>query len=327
MPFNVVKQLIFSLVLAVFFITSCSSDSNQKNTKKVEKPALVVPEFNADTAYQFIQTQVDFGPRTPNSKAHEACKNWLVTQFKNFGCTVQKQEGVQTAHDGANLKFCNIFASMNPDNKKRVLLTAHWDTRPWGDNDSDAQYHTKPIDGANDGGSGVAVILEIARVLQQNNPGIGVDFLLFDIEDYGISSVPKSFCYGSQYWSQHPTYQGNFPKYAINLDMVGDKNAYFVYEGYSVQYARHILDKVWASAHELNYQHLFGREQSYPVTDDHLYVNQVGIPCIDVIHRDKTSGRFPDSWHTHKDGMEFIHKPTLDAVGSTLLRVLFKEGL
>lgn len=315
-------------ILIVNISCTDNSISKDKNTViTVPTKELFVPAFNSDSAYYFVKKQVDFGPRVPNSKAHEACKNWLVNQFKIYGCTVIEQSDKVTAHDGEVLNFTNIFASVYPEAKKRILLSAHWDTRPWGDNDTDVKKHKLPIDGANDGGSGVAVILEIARTLQIHDPGVGVDFLLFDVEDYGISEIQNSFCYGSQYWSQHPTYEGGFPVFGINLDMVGDKNAFFAYEGYSNQYARHILDKVWNAAHELKYYDVFSREPSYPVIDDHLYVNQVGIPCIDIIHRDKNSGRFPDTWHTHDDGIENIHQPSLKAVGETVLRVLFKEGL
>lgn len=299
--------------------------SDMKGKKKVEKEIPFAPDFLADSAYRYIEDQVGFGPRVPNSKAHDKCEKYLMEKLESFGWAVQVQRGEKVAHDNKLLKFSNIFASINPENDKRVLLTAHWDTRPWGDNDADKAEHVKPIDGANDGGSGVGVLLEIARLIETNKLSIGVDVLFFDIEDYGNSSKAESFCYGSQYWAKNPTYEGRLPYFGINLDMVGDKDACFSYEGYSSQFARHILDKVWSSAHALGHQKMFIRNESYPVTDDHLYVNQLGIPCIDIIHRDKISGRFPDSWHTHDDTMENIHKPTLKAVGQTVLRVLYLE--
>jgi len=322
---KVFRCAFYSLGIAV--LVSCgNTEQKEIAVKTVVAPVInVVPEFSEDSAYLYIQQQVDFGPRTPNSKAHDLCEEYLVEKLASFHWVVQTQKGEQLAHDGTKLKFSNIFASINPESKRRVLLTAHWDTRPWGDNDADLTEHTKPIDGANDGGSGVGVLLEIARVINENELSIGVDVLLFDIEDYGVSSSASSFCYGSQYWAKNPTYSEGLPYFAINLDMVGDKDACFSYEGYSNQYARHVLDKVWASAHVLGHEKMFIRDVTYPVTDDHLYVNQVGIPCIDIIHRDKVSGRFPDSWHTHDDTMENIHKPTLKAVGQTLLRVLYNE--
>ncbi|MFT6717448.1 MAG: hypothetical protein ACJA0Q_002103 [Saprospiraceae bacterium] len=322
----------FVCLFSVLVLVSCG-DPQKENTNNLDivgyvEPAeasILVPEFSKDSAYLYIQNQVDFGPRIPNSQAHDSCRFYLTEKLKSFNWKVQLQQGEQVAHDGSKLKFTNIFASINPEIKRRVLLTAHWDTRPWGDNDDDVSEHVKPIDGANDGGSGVGVLLEIARILKTNDLSIGVDILLFDIEDYGVSSATSSFCYGSQFWAKNPTYENGLPYFAVNLDMVGDKDACFFYEGYSNQYARHVLDKVWSSAHALGHQNMFVRDITYPITDDHLYVNQAGIPCIDVIHRDKESGRFPDSWHTHDDTMDNIHKPTLKAVGQTLLRVLYLE--
>ncbi len=320
------KLLFLSFLL---FIFSCSPDNSSVKTIEplVDEVKVEVPEFNADSAYRFVQEQVNFGPRVPNSKSHKNCAAWLQKKLTTYNWTVTTQEGIQVAYDNEKLNFTNIIASFQPEKKERILLTAHWDTRPWGDNDADSKHHKTPIDGANDGGSGVGVLLEIARILQQKQPKVGVDIILFDIEDYGNGNIDNSFCYGSQYWSKNITYKGNLPQYAINLDMVGDMDAVFSYEGYSNQYARPVLDKVWTAAHELGYQKHFLREASYPVIDDHLYVNQAGIPCIDIIHRNPSTGKFPDSWHTHDDKIEKINVPTLKAVGQTLLKVIYSEGL
>jgi len=321
--------------LCLFVVLICQSCTENETRTGLEKPVVdlsshesvvdSIPVFSEDSAYVYIKKQVDFGPRTPNSSAHDQCEDYLITTLKSFDWSVKTQKGEKLAHDGVKLKFSNIIASINPESKKRILLTAHWDTRPWADNDADESEHAKPIDGANDGGSGVGVLLEIARVLKAEDLSIGVDIVLFDIEDYGVSSQAQSFCYGSQYWANNSTYKGALPYFGINLDMVGDKNACFSYEGHSNKYARHVLDKVWSSAYALGYKSMFVRDITYPVTDDHLYVNQAGIPCIDLIHRDKVSGRFPDSWHTHDDTMDNIYKPTLKAVGQTVLRVLYME--
>jgi Zn-dependent M28 family amino/carboxypeptidase len=330
-PFRNLAQ-IFCLFF-ILILQSCTENESKPSVEKhgvenssLQSPAAdATPVFSEDSAYTYVKKQVDFGPRTPNSFAHDACEDYLVAVLESFNWKVKTQKGEQVAHDGVNLKFSNIIASINPESKKRILLTAHWDTRPWADNDADESEHSEPIDGANDGASGVGVLLEIARVLKGEDLSIGVDIVLFDIEDYGISSSAESFCYGSQYWAKNSTYKGVLPYFGINLDMVGDKKACFSYEGYSNQYARHVLDKVWGSAHALGYERMFLRDITYPVTDDHLYVNQAGIPCIDLIHRDKVSGRFPESWHTHDDTMDNIYKPTLKAVGQTVLRVLYLE--
>lgn len=316
-----VKRIIFLSCIALF---SVSCGDNPPTKPKVKKPSFVkaaMPEVNADSVYQFVQKQVDFGPRTPNSVAHENCAKWLVQSFNRYGLKVIEQKDTQIAHDGEKLKFTNIIAQYAPEKKKRVLLTAHWDTRPWADQDD--ENTDQPIDGANDAGSGVAVILEIARLLKEQAPAIGVDVVLFDIEDYGQSN--GSFCYGSQYWMHNTHLEENLPMFGINLDMVGDPNAVFPYEGYSQQFARPVLDKVWRVAQNMGHGRYFKTISDGQITDDHLYVNQAGIPCIDVIHRNPTGSGFAHSWHTHDDDMNNISKNTLKAVTETVLQTIYRE--
>lgn len=324
---SIMKQTILkiSIIVFAFLFQGCAEDQQEKqSTKKPVKNQLTpTPQVNPDSLYQYVVKQVGFGPRTPNSEAHEKCADYLVGTLKSYGLVVSEQTGVQKAHDGSKLNFRNITARFMPERKNRILLTAHWDTRPWADQDSERTE--EPIDGANDAGSGVAVILEIARLLQIQNPAIGVDFVLFDIEDYGVSEVENSFCYGSQYWSKNSTLTENPPMFGINLDMVGDPGATFLYEGYSMQYARNILDKVWSAAHRLGHHRYFVRQQSYYIIDDHLWVNKAGIPCIDIIHKDMVSGSFAKSWHTHDDNLKNISPQTLKAVTETLMQVIYRE--
>ena len=330
-----------ALLSIVIVLASCGDGKTETNSKKKEGlnskatskakaiQKAVRPEFNPDSSFAFIQRQVLFGPRVNNSKAHRECLKYLVSSFEKYECTVQLQSGSITAHDGKKLEFSNVIAALNPNANMRLMISAHWDSRPWADNDQDESYWEKPIDAANDGASGVAVILELARTLSLDsnfiNSDIGIDFILFDAEDYGISNIPKSFCYGSQYWQKSPLFIGERPIYGINLDMVGGKNAHFYYEGFSNEYARHVLDKVWGVAANLGYSDMFHREMSYPITDDHLYVNYAGIPCIDIIHRDPTTGSFVNTWHTHDDRIDEISKETLKAVGQVLVELVYKE--
>lgn len=317
------KRLIQILSLvAVLFVIGCNDKPKEVKKGKKKKPFVLakMPEVNADSVFSFVQKQVDFGPRTPNSEAHEKCADWLVAKLKGYNFEVKAQKGVQLAYDGEKLKFTNIIGRFNPEVKKRILLTAHWDTRPWADQDH--RNIGDPIDGANDAGSGVAVILEIARLLNLQKPTVGVDVVLFDIEDYGKAN--GTFCYGSQYWMHRTELTTNTPVFGINLDMVGDPNATFLYEGFSAEYARPVLDKVWKIAEKMGHQNYFVSTLDGQITDDHLYVNRAGIPCIDIIHRSVTTG-FADSWHTHDDNISNISKNTLKSVSDVVLQTIYRE--
>jgi hypothetical protein len=304
-------------------VAACSESAIEKKENVVKPQFILVetPKVNADSVFSFVKKQVDFGPRTPNSDAHEKCADWMVRKLSKYGLQVKEQIGIQLAHDGKKLGYRNIIARSNLKLTKRILLTAHWDTRPWADQDNHDE--DKAIDGANDGGSGVAVILEVARLVKEQMPNVGVDIVLFDIEDYGKTN--ESFCYGSQIWAKETMLDSLKPVYGINLDMVGDANAVFVYEGYSSQYARPILDKVWAVAKHTGNGRYFRAMQDGMITDDHYYVNQAGIPCIDIIHRNPQTGGFAHSWHTHNDNIQNISKNTLKAVTEVVIQTIYRE--
>ena len=315
-------------ILSVIFLTcfiACSDEkppkTKFKDRQKTKFELVQTPIVNADSVYGFVLKQVEFGPREPNSKAHELCGDWMVSKLKAYNFDVIEQRGIQVAHDKNKLFYRNVIARFGKSKKNRILLSAHWDTRPWAD--QDVERTDEPIDGANDAASGVAVILEIARLLNKQEPNIGVDVVLFDIEDYGKSN--DSFCYGSQIWSRDTRLDSIKPIYGINLDMVGDPNAVFMYEGYSMQYARPILDKVWKVAKNMGYDRYFTTMQDGMITDDHYYVNLAGIPCIDIIHREPSSGGFVDTWHTHQDNMDNISAKTLQVVTEVVLQTIYRE--
>ncbi len=325
------------LVLSLAFLASCGGEEKAKiQPAHKEKPREVArvktPVFNQDSAYQFIQAQVDFGPRVPNTEAHRNCATWLETTLKNYGATTLVQEAVVTAFNGDKLNMKNIIAQFSPEKAKRVMLFAHWDTRPVADKDT--QRKSEPIDGANDGGSGVGVLLEIARQLYQTEPNIGVDIILFDAEDYGtfegsISSMKDSWCLGSQYWAENPPIANYRPAYGILLDMVGAANAQFPKEYISMYHARKVVEKVWTTAKKLGYGNYFIEKelsQYQAITDDHLYVNALAnIPSIDIISYDPIENTFGDFHHTHEDNMDIIDKNTLKAVGQTVMEVVYQE--
>lgn len=302
---------------------------------EVEKPVVQAPAFNADSAYYFVERQVAFGPRVPNTAQHYATGEWLIGQLRTYGAEVNVQSFQMKAFDGKMLNLRNIIASYNPNAANRVLLAAHWDTRPFADKAETDQ--NKAIDGANDGGSGVGVLLEIARILGSADlkPNVGVDIILFDGEDYGQpdnSEFPyqnDTWCLGAQYWSKNkhvPNYRARF---GILLDMVGAEGATFAREGTSMNYAKEIVDKVWRAGNSLGYSDYFKYINAPAITDDHLYVNEVaGIRMIDIIEYNMVSSDgdyFGHYHHRHTDNMDIISRNTLKAVGQTVLHVLYNE--
>jgi len=288
------------------------------------------PVFNQDSAYAFVERQVQFGPRVPNSDAHKACALYLASELERFGAQLYVQEAVLTAYNGDRLQASNIIGAFNPEQTQRVLLFAHWDSRPYSDRDANPDNHYKPIDGADDGASGVGVLLEIARQISLHNIDKGIDIIFFDAEDYGMPAFlndynQDSWCLGSKYWARNPHIQNYKADYGILLDMVGSKNATFYKEDVSVQYAAPIVERVWGIARNLGYGKFFVNSSGGSVIDDHLYVNQGrGIPCIDIINLDlSTSHNFGRYWHTQQDTMENIDRETLKAVGQTVLETIY----
>lgn len=326
---------IITAVFAGVALCSCAG-SKSRDTASAQtgtQPPIpsVKAEFNADSAYAYTARQVEFGPRVPGSEAHTACRNFIVSQMSAAGAdTVGIQSGTMTAASGKNVPVANIFARFNPDKKKRVLLLAHYDSRPWADNDPDKSNHNKPVDGANDGASGVGVLLEIARQLGLSKPEIGVDFLFTDAEDMGVSGPggsEESWCLGTQMWTrQLPYTAADMPAYGILLDMVGDTDAVFRREYISDRFARAVNERVWAIAKASGYASRFADGQGGAVTDDHIFIIQAGIPCIDIVDCvNPATGSFPASWHTTDDNMKHISPATLKAVGQTVLNTITSE--
>lgn len=321
------KYTLFLLISLLLAIVSCSNKAKTsgENTESTTKATVNIPNFNADSAYQYVKAQVEFGPRVPNTTAHVACGNYLAAMLAQFGATVTNQYTNLSAFNGTLLKARNIIGSYNPENKKRIAIFSHWDSRPWADADPDKKNHHKPILGANDGASGVGVMLEIARQIQQQQPELGIDLIFLDAEDYGDPGADESWGLGAQYWARNPHVEGYTARFGILLDMVGAKNATFRYEGYSQEKAPNINQKVWNAAASLDYGRYFIKEEGGRVTDDHTFINDFAhIPTIDIIHTE-ANGEFYKNWHTIKDDMEGIDRATLGAVGQTLLQVIYNE--
>ena len=307
-----------------------------KKSQGEEQKAVSVA-FCADSAYAFCAAQCQYGPRTMNSVAHEECGKWIAEKFRQYGCDVELQRADLKGYDGTILKSTNIIAKSRQltanSKQSRILICAHWDSRPWADNDPDSANWRKPVMAANDGASGVAVMLEIARLLQQNDSvGVAVDFVCFDAEDWGMpqwesDSDADSWALGAQYWAANcPKEIANSYQYGILLDMVGGQSARFYQEYFSMKYARNIVEKVWQAASAAGYGSYFPAKDGGGVTDDHLPVNEkAGIPCIDIINHypDCEQSNFGPTWHTINDDMQHIDKNTLQAVGQTLIQLLF----
>ena len=327
------KITLSAMILALFFFNCSKTAVKNTEVSTVKEYQKVSPDFDADSAYHYVDKQVAFGPRVPNSKAHVSCGDYLVETLSRFGAKVQEQKMILTAFDGTKLNARNIIGTYGVDQKRRVLLFAHWDTRPFADADPDQSRRNEPILGANDGASGVGVLLEIARQLGEAAPEVGVDIIFFDAEDYGNPSFAKNvpdgewWCLGSQYWAKNPHVENYKANYGILLDMVGAKGATFFKEYYSQYYAENVLEKVWSTARQLGFQDYFIGKEGGGITDDHLYVNRGrNIPSIDIIHLDeKQDFGFGEFWHTHKDDMSVIDRQTLKAVGQTVLEVVYKE--
>ena len=342
------KYVSFCLFTLLLFMTSCgTTKKSQQNSQPV-----VNIEFNADSAYAFCAAQCAFGPRTMNSEAHERCLQWIQQKFQDYGCQVTLQQADLRGYDGTILKSTNIIArqpsAISRQPSSRILVCAHWDSRPWADNDPDSANWRKPVMAANDGASGVAVMLELARLLQQHDSArVAVDFVCFDAEDWGVPQWSDevdadSWALGAQHWAasyaassssatssssaatvSQPSYD-----YAILLDMVGGQGAKFYHEYYSLQYARPVVEKVWQAASAAGYGSFFPSKDGGGVTDDHIPVNEKAhIPCIDIINHypDCEQSSFGPTWHTVNDDMQHLDKNTLQAVGQTLVQLIYSD--
>lgn len=328
------KHFILIAALLLIFSVSCK-ERKPKHTEPTEPKVMIqTPSFDSDSAFAFIKIQAEMGPRVPGSPAHVKCGEWLKNKLSSYIPQTIVQPFRATAWDNRVLEGKNIIASYKPEKNYRILLCAHWDSRPYADHDPNPANRNKPVPGVNDGASGVGVLLEIARQLSLSKPDIGVDIIFFDLEDYGepqgtTTKKEDTWALGSQYWAKNPHISSYKAAFGILLDMVGAADAQFKFEGTSMHYAPDILDMVWKSAEKLGYGNYFQRISTNPITDDHYYINEFrGIPTIDIIHHDHTTGTgFFPHWHTIEDSLDKIDPNTLKAVGQTVLEVIFSNSV
>lgn len=327
------KQPFYILLFIVLGFVATSCNSTPQPTTSVVK-TIEAPKFSADSAFAFLKQQCDFGARVPNSEAHRQCGDYLVEKFKAFGLNVVEQKAALKSWDGEVLNVRNIIASLNPEASRRILLCAHWDSRPWADADLNPANHRKPVMGANDGASGVAVMLEIARQCANDSFEFGIDFVCFDAEDRGVpywdeKHAPadgSDWCLGSRYWATEAAKNKYRAEFGILLDMVGGTDARFCYEGYSLRYARAVVAKIWGAAARLGHTKFFCQKEGGWATDDHVSVNEIlGIPCADIIPYVEGDKSFGKTWHTVNDTPDNISKAALEAVGQTVMQILIEQ--
>lgn len=326
-------------MLMFLLITGCKEDgSTDTGTTKTPSEPVTVPAFNRDSAYTFVEKQVAFGPRNPGSQGIAECREWIVSKFEQYGANVIRQRFQAKLHSGETFPSENLIGQFNPDNRTRILLAAHYDTRAIAEEDSAEARRNEPILGADDGGSGVGVLLEIARLLDEHQINLGVDIIFFDAEDQGTrdnDADPNntSWCLGAQYWARNIHTSNYKPRFGILLDMVGGTNAFFSKENVTGIYphadaVHRLYTKVWNLANAMGKGRYFQNRTTGVVTDDHYFVNIIaGIPMIDIINRPPNSETgFDAHWHTHGDDMSYIDKNTLGAVGQVVTAVVYRTA-
>lgn len=311
------------IVFACFVLfVSCTGDSPRQHVPPTPEKTVTIPRFDGSRAFDYLTRQTSFGPRSPNSTGHTACLQFLVAEFRKFADDVRLQEFTYRGYGSEQLRLTNIIASFRPEAMARILLCAHWDTRPRADQDENPARRNEPILGANDGASGVAVLLEIASLLKSQPPHIGIDIVLFDGEDYGLEGDHSNYLLGSQHFARTKS-QDYLPRFGILLDMVGDTYLEIPREEHSVRFAPDIVDLVWKKARELGYA-MFLDEVGGPVIDDHLPLNDAGIKTIDII-----DFNYPDQthryWHTHQDTPDKCSPESLEAVGTVLTHIVYTQ--
>lgn len=335
------KTFAWALVLcATFSLTTASCGGSAKNSSNNSKPVEDIkladcPKFCSDSAMLFIQEQCNFGPRITASEASQLCGDYIVAKFKQFGANVEEQTDFVRIYDGTKMKARNILASINPDNTDRILICSHWDSRPWADNDPEQENHKKPILGANDGASGVAVMLEMCRLFQQQSIDTGIDFVCFDAEDLGTpyweedrDDSENTWCLGSKMWAEKTKEKRYHARYGILLDMVGGRGSTFSKEQISVQYAEPIVEQLWQTANAIGYGYYFPASYGGFLIDDHVNVNRIArIPCLDIVpYFEEGPSSFGPTWHTLSDTPENIDPNVLEAVGQSLMQLLYNDA-
>jgi len=326
---RIIKSLapVFLLIPLLLLLSSCGEKQQNEPTKPLYELTKNnnIPKFDVDNAYNQVKAQVYYGPRNPNSSGHDNALNYLQNELRKYCDDVELQSFTYTGYGNEKLNLTNIIGKFNPEAKNRIVLCAHWDTRPRAEKAVDPKRRDEPILGANDGGSGVGVLLEIARILKTNKINYGVDLVLFDGEDYGKEEDLDNFCLGSKYYAVNYRHTST-PAFCVLLDLVGDKDAVFAKEGNSLRFAPQVVNMVWGIAKQIKANKFLNKDGGY-IYDDHIPLEQAGLKAIDIIDGDLIGADTPvkrrNYWHTHKDNMDNIGKNTLQQVGDVMTQLLF----
>ena len=273
-------------------------------------------EFAGARAFGYLEQQMQFGPRIPGTAAHERTGDWILQHLRATADSVVVQSITHVTRQGATLHLRNFIARFRPGAPDRVLFLAHWDTRPHADQSANLGQQRLPVPGANDGASGVAVLLGVADALKAKPPSLGVDLLFVDGEDFGnFARDTNDVLIGSRYFASHrpPAYQ---PLFAVLFDMVADKDQQFYYEGNSQAFAPEVVDRVWRTAADLGYGRIFQPGVKHTLTDDHVALQQAGIHAIDVVDFD-----YP-YWHTREDTIDKVSAASLQVVGDVAVALV-----
>jgi glutaminyl-peptide cyclotransferase len=304
-----------ALALLLPAAIACSGGGDTKTASAESAPA--ASEFNSDSAMSYVRQQLAFGPRVPGTPGWQKTGDWIVTKLKAAGADVSEQRWTHTLSNKSSLPMRNIFARFKPASTNRILYVTHWDTRPRADSDPDPANHTKPIPGANDGASGVALLIAVADALKKAPSEFGVDLLFVDGEDYGTFGPDVDVLIGAEYFATHLPSPGYKPMFGVLFDMIGDVDLNIPQEMYSAQNAPEVVQRVWSKAKDLGYDKYFLPDmRSYPITDDHYPLIKAGLRVIDVIDIDY------DMHHAMGDDIGKVSQKSLKIVGDVAMALL-----
>jgi len=275
------------------------------------------PAFDGARALEYVEAQLAFGPRVPNTEGHRRAGDWIEAQLRARADTVEVQEFQHVTADGDTLRLRNFVGKFLPDARDRVLYVAHWDTRPHADQSANLGQQRLPVPGANDGASGVALLLAVADALRETPPAYGIDLVLVDGEDFGDFSADgrPDVLLGSRHYASTLD-ADRLPLFAVVWDMIGDRDLQIYREGYSLAEAPEIVDRVWRTADELGHGRIFLANPVRSVVDDHIPLQERGVRAIDVIDFD-----YPP-WHTTDDTLDKVSAESLQVVGEVALALI-----